>query len=138
MSYDPACVFCKIVRNELPSHRVFEDDHVVAFLDRHPFVRGHLVVAPRDHYPTVYEAPPPVVARTAEVLPRLVAAVRDAMGSDGAMVVMNAGPPGQLVFHLHWHIVPRSHGDEFSRRGFGARAPDPNPSETAEAIRRSL
>ncbi len=138
MPEDAACVFCRIARGESPAHVVHADDDVVAFLNTSPAAAGHTLLIPRAHYPTVYETPPAVVARSAEILPRLAAAVRDAVGAHGAMVLMNAGPPGQLVFHVHWHVIPRSHGDEFGRRTRGLRAGDANPAATAEAIRRSL
>lgn len=112
MSRDPACIFCKIAHGEIPSARVYETEHAVAFLDINPVNRGHLLVVPRAHHPTLADLPDDLSAHAASLLPRLCRAVRAATGAEGLNIINNLGRvAGQTIDHIHWHIIPRR-GDD--------------------------
>lgn len=106
------CVFCRIVRGELPSAKVFENEHVLAFLDIAPITRGHTLVIPKRHVEDLLTAPADLVAEVARSLPQLAAALRRATGADGIQVIqLNGRAAGQVVMHLHVHLIPRSASD---------------------------
>jgi histidine triad (HIT) family protein len=106
------CLFCKLVRGEIPSARVLENDRVIAFLDIGPLNPGHVLVIPREHHAALPDLPDDLAAATAAVLPRLCRAVRQATGADGLNVLSNTGRvAGQSIEHVHWHIIPRHASD---------------------------
>lgn len=108
----PDCIFCKLVRGEIPSARVLETDQAVAFLDVGPLNPGHVLIIPKAHYATLPDLPDDLAAATASLLPRLGRAVRAATGAEGLNVLVNVGAvAGQSVDHVHWHIIPRHRGD---------------------------
>ena len=104
---DPTCIFCKIIAGELPSRRIYEDDHAVAFLDIAAWHRGHSLVVPRRHLPDLISGP----ASLAEIAPAVDAVARLLMhrlAADGINLLSSAGEiAGQEVFHMHMHVVPR-------------------------------
>lgn len=112
MTVDENCIFCKIIKGEIPCARIYEDERVLAFLDINPVAEGHALVVLKNHYPTLLDVP----AREGEALlkaMRLVAgAVLKVTGADGFNCVQNNFPcAGQMVFHAHWHIIPRFDND---------------------------
>lgn len=112
---DPQCIFCRIAAGQIPSHKVYEDDVVFAFLDIGPIVRGHCLVIPKAHYPTLMETPPEVLAAVNARLPKLARAVLAATGHTACHVLTNSGAEAsQSVQHLHYHILPRYQGDGYT------------------------
>jgi histidine triad (HIT) family protein len=111
----PDCLFCKIVAGEVESHRVFEDESSVAFLDARPLFPGHTLLVPRDHHETLWDLPDELVTPLFANAKRLSAAIRQAMEAQGAFVAMN-NVVSQSVPHLHVHIAPRNRKDGL--RGF--------------------
>ena len=112
-TYDHDNIFAKILRGEMPSIRVFEDDHVYAFMDVFPQGRGHTLVIPKHSTARnlLDEEPQKLAALTLGVQ-RVARAVRAALNPDGVMVFqINGAPAGQTVFHLHFHVLPRWAGD---------------------------
>ena len=108
----PDCLFCKIVRGEIPSATVLETDAAVAFLDIHPVNRGHVLLVPRAHHATLTDLPEPIAGQVGSLLPRLCRAVQAATGAEGFNVIVNNGRAAdQTVDHGHWHIIPRFHDD---------------------------
>jgi len=102
------CLFCKIVRGEVPSAQVFSSEHVLAFLDIGPIHKGHTLVIPKTHYATLWELPATLGQEMQEALQKVGRAVVQATAADGLNVVMNNfRAAGQLVDHAHWHLVPR-------------------------------
>ncbi|ACV69521.1 HIT family protein [Desulfohalobium retbaense] len=102
------CLFCKIVRGEIPSAQVFSSEHVLAFLDIGPIHKGHTLVIPKTHYATLWELPAALGQEMQEALQKVGQAVVQATAADGLNVVMNNfRAAGQLVDHAHWHLVPR-------------------------------
>lgn len=112
LAHDPQCVFCKIIRGEIPSARVLETPDAIAFLDVNPLNPGHTLLVSREHHPRLTELPDDLAARTASLLPRLCRAVQAATNAEGLNVVVNIGRvASQSVDHVHWHIIPRFTGD---------------------------
>ena len=136
---DPNCIFCKIVAGEIPSEKVYEDGDVVAFVDINPTSRGHTLVIPKDHYANLLTTPEDVLKKTVAVLPKIAKAAVEATGSQGFNVLQSNSPcAGQVVPHVHFHVVPRNPGDGI---GLGFRQAPPvkdDLSKTAEAIRSAL
>ncbi|MFC4619091.1 HIT family protein [Camelliibacillus cellulosilyticus] len=117
MAHDADCIFCKIIKGDLPSAKVYEDDNVYAFLDISQVTKGHTLVIPKDHHPNVFELPPETAAKLFSVVPKIAQAVRDAYQPLGLNLLNNNGKiADQSVFHFHLHIIPRyGKGD-----GYGA------------------
>lgn len=101
-------IFAKILRGEIPCHRVYEDDQVVAFLDVNPVSRGHTLVIPREPAETLDKLSPDAAAAIGRVLPRIARAVMSATGATAYNVLQNNGPLAhQAVFHVHFHVIPK-------------------------------
>lgn len=111
MSYDPYNVFARILRGEAPAHRVFEDDRSLAFMDLMPQVEGHTLVIPKYPARDLLDLPGDHLAHTMRVTQRVARAVQQAFAADGIMLAQLSGAAaGQTVFHVHFHILPRSGG----------------------------
>ena len=132
-----ATIFERIARGELPAHRVYEDEHVVAFLDIQPVARGHVLVIPRKGYRTLDAMPAKAAAAVGAALPRVAAAVQRATGCVGYNVLQNNGEAaGQAVPHVHFHIIPRydARKDAFSYDWPAGELGDEEAAELREAI----
>lgn len=104
----PETIFSKILRKEIPCLRVYEDDHVLAFLDINPIARGHTLVIPREEAATLDKLSDDAAAAIGRVLPRISRAVLAATGATEFNVLQNNGPLAhQAVFHVHFHIIPK-------------------------------
>jgi histidine triad (HIT) family protein len=102
-----SCAFCKIVRNEAPASRVYEDEKVIAFLSIHPINIGHTLVVPKKHYKNIYEIPEEEVAYLYKIVKKITHAVKKAEDAEGIRIVQNNGEAaGQVIFHMHVHIIP--------------------------------
>ena len=109
---DDSCIFCKIILGQIPCSRVYEDDSVLAFLDINPIAKGHTLVVPKGHYPTLLDLPPSEGEALLRALRLVAKAVREQTGAGGFNCIQNNfGPAGQMVFHSHWHIIPRFEND---------------------------
>lgn len=118
--YDPQNIFGKILRGEIPSTKVYENDHLLVIMDAFPQSKGHTLVLPKAGSRNILDADPAVVAKVAADLPRLARAVKTAMHADGLRVMQfNEAPAGQTVFHLHFHLIPIYEGIEMGRHGQG-------------------
>jgi histidine triad (HIT) family protein len=124
-SYDEANIFAKILRGEMPSTRVFEDEHVFAFMDVFPQSRGHTLVIPKGSQArNLLEEEPQVLSNLILGVQRVTRAVRAALQPDGIMVSQfNGAPAGQTVYHLHFHIIPRWEGVPLGRHAGGMADP---------------
>lgn len=108
-------LFEKIVDREIPAEIVFEDDDTIAFLDIDPVNLGHTLVVPKAPYPNLYETPDEVLEKLIVTTKRLAVAIKEAVKADGINIGQNNElAAGQEVFHLHFHIMPRHKGDDFS------------------------
>ncbi len=111
MSYDPNNIFAKILRGEIPSHRIYEDEHTLAFMDVMPMVEGHCLVIPKAPSRGLADADPAVLARLIAVVQKVASAAVAATGAEGFQVRQyNEAAGGQTVFHLHFHILPMKDG----------------------------
>lgn len=109
--YDSDNIFAKILRGEIPSHRVYEDDDVVAFMDVMPQSEGHTLVVPKAPSRNLLDADPAVLAKVIPVVQRVANAAKAAFQADGITVMQfNEAPAGQTVYHLHFHVIPRFDG----------------------------
>lgn len=106
------CIFCRIITGEIPSHKVYEDDETLAFLDINPATRGHTLVIPKQHAADLFEITPESAGAVTRTTQRVVQIMRKALQPDGVNVLQNNGPAsGQVVFHYHVHVIPRWDGD---------------------------
>ena len=102
------CLFCKIIKGEIPSSKVYEDNDVVAFLDLFPFTNGHTIVVPINHHETFLDFPENEMEKFFSVLKKLAGQIKNNLNADGINIVQNNFPAaGQVVFHMHYHIIPR-------------------------------
>lgn len=110
-AYDPNNIFARILRGELPCHKVYEDDHVFAFLDIMPRSPGHTLVIPKVPARNILDIEPDDYAHVARGAHKIAAAAMKAFNADGITVVQfNEAAGGQVVFHLHMHVLPRHDG----------------------------
>lgn len=132
-------IFDKILDGEIPCHKVYEDDHVLAFLDIAPLSEGHTLVIPKERKAYLHELSDDQAAALGRVLPRLARAVMNATGATAYNILQNNGSTAhQAVFHVHFHIIPR-HGERGLGIGWPASSLDQAQAPTlaqriAEAI----
>jgi histidine triad (HIT) family protein len=126
------CVFCQIICKQLPASVVYEDKQVIAFLSNRPVNEGHTLVLPKKHYKNIYEISEDEVASLFKIVKRVAHAVRDAIGAEGIRVVQNNGwAAGQVIFHLHVHIIPMLPNEGFSH---GKAYRDPTQPRNEELL----
>lgn len=139
MPRDPDCVFCKIIAVEIPAAIVYESESVVAFLDVNPLAEGHLLVVPREHYARLVDMPPAECAQLFAPLPTLGRVLVDVTGAEGFNVLLNNGRvAGQVVEHVHCHLIPRKPADELGYRWNAQEYPPGRDTELAAAFQRIL
>ncbi|MEW9615431.1 HIT family protein [Shinella sp. S4-D37] len=110
-AYDTNNIFAKILRGEIPAHRVYEDDDAVAFMDVMPQANGHTLVIPKTPSRNILDAAPQTLSRLLPVVQKVAAAAKAAFEADGVTVMQfNEPAAGQTVYHLHFHIIPRIEG----------------------------
>ena len=110
-AYDPNNIFAKILRDEFPCFKVYEDDHVLAFLDIMPRAPGHTLVIPKAPARNILDVAPDDLARVMKVVQKIARAGVTVFGADGVTVQQFSEPAGgQVVFHLHFHVIPRRNG----------------------------
>jgi len=111
MSYDDTNVFAKILRGEIPAHKVYEDEDALVFMDVMPQAPGHTLVIPKAASRNILDADPAVLAKVMPIVQRTARAVKEALAADGVTVVQfNEPASGQTVYHLHFHVIPRHEG----------------------------
>ena len=132
--YETDNIFARMIRGEIPAHRVFEDDKVLAIMDIFPQSRGHVLVIPKAPSRNLLDAEPAVLSAAFPAVQKVAKAVQAALKPDGIRVVQfNEAPAGQSVFHLHFHVIPVYEGTELGRHGQG-RADDAELADLARAI----
>ncbi|CAN1722328.1 histidine triad (HIT) family protein [Hyphomicrobium sp. 1Nfss2.1] len=111
MSYDDSNVFAKILRGEIPSHKIYEDADALVFMDVMPQAPGHTLIVPKAPSRNILDADPAVLAKVIPIVQRTARAVKEAFVADGVTVVQfNEPASGQTVYHLHFHVIPRHEG----------------------------
>ncbi len=107
MTYDPSNIFGKILRGELPAHKVYEDDTALVMMDIFPQSRGHTLIVPKAASRNLLDADPATLAAVIPLVQRVARAAKAVTGADGVRVAQfNEAPAGQTVFHLHFHVIP--------------------------------
>jgi histidine triad (HIT) family protein len=116
------CLFCKIVRGEIPAHRVGETARTLSILDAFPAAEGHLLVLTKEHHEFLHQVPDETLAELGRETGRLSRALVEKLGTGAYNVVQNNGrDAGQVIGHVHFHLVPRRTGDGLLAFGSGAR-----------------
>lgn len=106
------CIFCAIEEGVAPSHPVYSDEHAIAFMDINPAVPGHVLVIPRRHTPDLFGLREDELGPYMTAVHRVARAAREATNADGLNLFQSNGTAAwQTVFHLHFHVLPRRHGD---------------------------
>ena len=106
------CIFCKMAAGQIPVTKIYEDQVVLAFLDIGPISDGHTLVIPKQHFEKLHDCPAELLSQVGSRLGKVAKAVAAGMNSQGYNVLCNNGrAAGQLVEHLHFHIIPRNTGD---------------------------
>lgn len=138
IAYDTNNIFAKILRGEIPCHKVFEDENTLAFMDVMPQADGHVLVVPKAPSRNLLDADPQALTAAIQVVQRVARAVQRAFKADGIMLVQyNEAPAGQTVFHLHFHIIPRFEGVALKGHS-GPMADQKLLAAQSEMIRRAL
>ena len=106
------CIFCKIIEGELPCYKVYEDKRVIAFLDINPINKGHVLVVPKEHYNNLLDTPKDLLKDLVIVIQKLTPDILEAIGAKDFNLGLNNGrAAGQIVDHVHFHVIPRFSGD---------------------------
>jgi len=110
-AYDENNIFGKILRGEIPAHKVHEDDNTLVFMDVMPQAEGHVLVVPKAASRNILDADPATLGPLIAVVQKVAIAAQDAFDADGVTIMQfNEAPAGQSVFHLHFHVIPRHEG----------------------------
>lgn len=109
-----SCIFCKIIRGEIPSTKLYEDDEVLSFLDISPANKGHALIIPKEHYETLNEIPSEKLVKMIEIVQKISKSIEAEIKPDGYNIIMcNREAAEQVVPHAHIHVVPRFKTDDF-------------------------
>lgn len=133
------CVFCRIVSGQIPATKVYEDDYVTAFLDIGPVSDGHTLVVSKKHIESLEQCSAQLLEAVFSRIGRLAGAISKAMSCDGYNVLCNNGrAAGQVVNHLHFHIIPRKTGDGVFKHWPSYKYPEGKAERIADKIRKNL
>lgn len=109
------CIFCKIIKGEIPCIKVYEDKNIISFLDIAPANKGHCLVVPKKHYETIIEAPDSIITGCLKTAKNIAKAMSLSLANEGFNILINnKKAAGQLVPHLHIHIIPRFKDDSIN------------------------
>jgi histidine triad (HIT) family protein len=138
MAYDQNNVFAKVLRGEIASHKLYEDDDTLVFLDIMPRTEGHTLVITKERARDLFDISPEALARLMAVVQKLAPQIKQAVGADGVLIQQfNGSAAGQTVFHLHVHIVPIKQGVPVKPHA-GTMEDQDKLAATAEKIRKTL
>jgi len=133
------CIFCNIVRHQIPATIIFDDPLAIAFLDVNPLAPGHLLVIPKDHVEQLIDLPGNIAAGVGRLLPKLGRALVQVTGASGFNVLQNNGEvAGQVVPHVHFHLIPRSAGDGLGYRWHAGTYDDNRMDQLCNALQQAL
>ncbi len=138
MTYDANNIFAKILRGEIPAHKIYEDEHTLAFMDVMPQVEGHCLVIPKAGSRNLLDAEPSTLTPLMATVQKVASAAKAAFKADGVQIRQyNEPAAGQTVFHLHFHIMPMNEGQPL--RGHSGKMADQGLlAKQAEMIRKAL
>ncbi len=133
------CIFCQIIKGELPSTKVYESEEILAFLDINPVNIGHALIIPKEHYPNIYETPEETMSHMIKVAKKISLAVKEAVNADGVNIAMNNNhAAGQVVFHSHIHVIPRFSNDGFELWHGKRKYKENEMAEVADKIKKDI
>jgi len=133
------CIFCKIVQNQIPASIVYDSDSILAFLDVNPLASGHLLVIPKVHANQLIDLPEKIASEIGRVLPKLGQALLRVSGADGFNVLQNNGEvAGQVVGHVHFHLIPRFKGDGLGYRWNAGAYEDGQMNDVSDLFKQAL
>src|SRR6187431_387695 len=134
-AYDPSNLFAKILRGEIPCHKVYENDRAFAFLDIMPRAPGHTLVIPKAPARNILDVAPDDLAHVMKVAQRIAKVSVDVFGADGVTLQQfSEGAGGQVVFHLHVHVIPRKEGIAMKPPASVKEAPDVLKAQAAKLL----
>jgi histidine triad (HIT) family protein len=138
MAYDPDNIFAKILRGEIPCHKIYEDENTLAFLDIMPRTEGHVLVITKEKARDLFDISPAALGKLMAVVQKLAPKIKEAMGAEGVLIQQfNGAAAGQTVFHLHVHILPRRAGETLKPHA-GIMEDQAKLAAAAEKIRKTL
>jgi histidine triad (HIT) family protein len=138
MAYDKDNIFARIVRGEIPCHKVYEDADTIAFMDIMPQAEGHTLVVPRNAGEDIFSTPPDSLVAAIRIAQKVAGAVKTVFSPPGIMIAqLNGAAAGQSVFHLHFHVIPRYAGKDL-RIHAAAQADPARLAEQAARLRAAL
>jgi histidine triad (HIT) family protein len=138
MAYDPDNIFAKVLRGEIPCHKIYEDEDTLAFLDIMPRTEGHALVVTKEKARDLFDIKPEALGKLMAVVQKLAPKIKEAVGADGVLIQQfNGAAAGQTVFHLHIHIVPRNEGEALKPHA-GKMEDQAKLAATSEKIRKKL
>lgn len=109
---DEACIFCKIIKGEIPSFTIYEDEFYKVILDRFPTTPGHALILTKNHHVDMFDMPDQLARGIYPLAKKIAILLKKATGAEGINIVQNNGQAaGQAVFHFHLHLIPRKYGD---------------------------
>jgi len=133
------CIFCKIVQKQIPASIIFDNANALAFLDVNPLTSGHVLVIPKVHAHQLVYLPETVAADLGRLLPKLGRALLKVTGADGFNVLQNNGEvAGQLVNHVHFHLIPRFENDGLGYRWNAGSYDDGQMSVVSDSFKQAL
>ncbi|MBR9700300.1 HIT family protein [Candidatus Woesearchaeota archaeon] len=133
------CIFCKIIKGDIPCTKIYESENFFAFLDISPVSEGHTLLIPKQHCTNLLDVPEHLGTELLEVGQKIGRAILQATGADGFNFILNNGKAaGQAVFHAHFHIVPRKMGDGLVDWHHGTKVEDSELAGVREKILEKL
>ena len=139
MQRDPECIFCKVVAAQIPAFVVYEDQATIAFLDVGPLAEGHLLVVPREHYAKLSDMPAQLAADLGSKLPLLGRALMKVTSASALNILCNEGADaGQVVKHVHFHLIPRRGADQLGYRWNAGEYAPGRAAELAAAYQKAI
>jgi len=131
-----SCIFCKIIKGDIPSSTIYEDDNVKVIMDIAPSAKGHAILLVKQHVANVFELEAELAGKVFSVVPEIATAIKEELGCDGMNILQNNGvAAGQTVFHLHIHFIPRWEDDSVNIKWTPLSYADGEAAALAEAIR---
>lgn len=129
------CIFCKIIKGEIPSATIFEDDEFKVILDRFPSGEGHVLIIPKNHVANIFEIDEEQAGRLFKLAVKVSKVMKDVLGFENMNILQNNGEvAGQSVFHFHMHLIPRYENDGINIKWNPTEPTD----EDIEAVRKKL
>jgi len=129
------CIFCKIIRGEIPSDKVYEDENVFVFLDIHPVNKGHTLIIPKKHSTNVYDIEAEDLSNVIKTAQKIAITLKQVLNMDGVNIHMNNEKSGgQAVFHTHIHVIPRYADDGLVHWGSRGAYAEGEAKELAQKI----